>query len=163
MNLPSRKPNRLPAFDYSQPSAYFITICTEKRSQILWEHVGASIARPEEMPLSHIGTVVEEAILKIPEKYPAISVDTYVVMPNHVHLLIQINTDEDGRAMLAPTISLVVQQMKGYVTKKLQRSIWQKSFHDHVVRGKEDYLAIWEYMQGNPYRWEEDTLYGEGV
>ncbi|MBQ3491824.1 MAG: transposase [Oscillospiraceae bacterium] len=162
MNLPSRKPNRLPCFDYSRPSAYFITICTNNRRLILWDHVGASIARPEEMQLSHIGTVVEEAILKIPQKYPAISVDTYVVMPNHIHLLLQINTDEDGRAMLAPTISSVVQQMKGYVTKKVQESIWQKSFYDHVVRGEQDYLSIWEYIQGNPYKWEEDMLYGEG-
>ena len=61
--------------------------------------------------------------------------------------------------MLAPTISKVVQQMKGYVTKKIGTSIWQKLFHDHVIRGEQDYLKIWNYIEGNPSKWEEDCFY----
>ena len=123
------------------------------------EIVGASIARPEKVCLSPYGRIVEEAISNIQTVYPAISVDNYLIMPNHIHLLLQIRTDENGRAMLAPTISIVIQQMKGYVTKKIGSSIWQKLFHDHVIRDEAGYLKIWNYIEGNPSKWEEDCFY----
>ena len=104
MELPKRKPNRLKGFDYSQPNAYFITICTRNKNLLFWEDVGASIARPEKPKLSFYGSVVEEAIFNIPKVYPMVSVDNFVIMPNHIHLLLQIYSDSSGRAMLAPTI-----------------------------------------------------------
>ena len=159
MRLPKRKPNRLPNFDYSTPGAYFITICTKDKECILGQIVGASIARPPYIELSYCGQIVEQTIRDIPRYYPTISVDHYVVMPNHIHLLLQINTDMDGRPMVAPTISTVVQQLKGAVTKQIGHSIWQKLFHDHVIRGEQDYLKIWEYIENNPARWEEDCFY----
>ena len=159
MDLPKRKPNRLPDYNYSTPGAYFITICTKDRKCILWESVGASIARPQKPELTTWGKIIDAAINKIPSCYPALSVDHYVVMPNHIHLLLQINTDEDGRAMLAPTISTIVQQLKGIVTKQIGFSIWQKLFHDHIIRGAQDYQKIWEYIENNPILWEEDCFY----
>ena len=159
MELPKRKPNRLKDFDYSQPNAYFITICTKNKEMLFWENVGASIARPEDVRLSKYGKIVVEAIEKISTIYPEITVDNYVVMPNHIHLLLQIHSDSSGRAMLAPTISIVIQQMKGYATKKIGRSIWQKLFHDHVIRDEKGYLKIWNYIEGNPSKWEEDCFY----
>ena len=159
MDLPKRKPNRLPTFSYSTPGAYFITVCVKNRKNLLWETVGASIARPHRPRLSPVGQIVEHTIRSIPEHYPAITVNHYVVMPNHIHLLLQIHTDEHGRAMPAPTISGVVHQMKGIITKQLGYSIWQKLFHDHVIRGEQDYLKIWQYIDGNPSKWEEDCFY----
>ena len=159
MELPKRKPNRLKDFDYNQPNAYFITICTKNKEMLFWENVGASIARPEDVRLSKYGKIVVEAIEKISTIYPVITVDNYVVMPNHIHLLLQIHSDSSGRAMLAPTISIVIQQMKGYATKKIGRSIWQKLFHDHVIRDEKGYLKIWNYIEGNPSKWEEDCFY----
>ena len=159
MELPKRKPNRLINYDYSQPNAYFITICTKNKEMLLWENVGASIARPENVRLSQYGKIVEESIEKISTCYPAITVDNYVVMPNHIHLLLQIHSDDNGRAMLAPTISRVVQHMKGYVTKQIGKSIWQKLFHDHVIRDEAGYLKIWNYIEGNPSKWELDCFY----
>ena len=126
---------------------------------LFWENVGASIARPEDVGLSKYGKIVVEAIEKISTIYPVITVDNYVVMPNHIHLLLQIHSDSSGRAMLAPTISIVIQQMKGYATKKIGRSIWQKLFHDHVIRDEKGYLKIWNYIEGNPSKWEEDCFY----
>ena len=149
MDFPNRKPNHLPSFDYSTPGAYFVTICTKDRKCILWDKVGASIARPNNAQLSTYGKIVAQAICDIPLHYPAISVDHYVIMPNHIHLLLQINTDTNGRPMVAPTISTVVQ------------SIWQKLFHDHVIRGEKDYLKIWEYIDSNPALWKEDCFYEE--
>ena len=159
MEFPKRKPNRLAEYDYSQPNAYFITICTKDKRNLFWDSVGASIARPNTVQLSEEGKIVEEAIQNIYKHYPMISVDNYVIMPNHIHLLLQIHTDDCGRAMLAPTISTVVQQMKGYVSKRIGISIWQKLFHDHVIRGQQDYLKIWNYIEGNPSKWEEDCFY----
>ena len=156
MDTPKRKPNRLPDFDYSTPGAYFITICTKDRRNLFWVDVGASIARPQ---LTTWGNITANSICDIPKHYPAISVDHYVIMPNHIHLLLQINTDTNGRPMVAPTISTVIQQFKGIVTKRIGQSIWQKLYHDHAVRGEADYLKIWEYIDNNPVKWEEDCFY----
>lgn len=154
-----RKPNRLKAYDYRSPGAYFITICTRNRNNLFWKNVGASIARPQAVELSETGAVVNAAIQGIPIHYPAVSVDHYVIMPNHVHLLLQICTDNNGQRIPAPTISTIVQQMKGYVSKQIGHSIWQKLFHDHVIRDEEDYLQIWEYIEHNPIQWQNDCFY----
>ena len=61
--------------------------------------------------------------------------------------------------MHAPTISTVIQQMKGYVTKQLGHNIWQKLFHDHVVRNEKSYQKIWQYIETNPAKWKEDCFY----
>ena len=159
MELKRRKQNRLKNYDYSQPNAYFITICTENRRNMFWENVGASIARPEDVRLSGYGRIVDESIRDIPNYYKAITVDRYVVMPNHIHLLIQIHSDVNGRAMLAPTVSTVVAQLKGAITKKIGHSVWQKLFHDHVIRSQKDYEKIWNYIEGNPMKWSEDCFY----
>ena len=158
MDIPKRKPNRLPDFDYSTPGAYFITICTKDRRNLFWTDVGASIARPQ---LTRWGKITADSICDIPKHYPAVSVDHYVVMPNHIHILLQINTDADGRPMVAPTISTVIQQLKGIVTKRIGQSVWQKLYHDHVIRGQQDYLKIWEYIDNNPAKWKEDCFYRE--
>jgi len=154
--FPKRKENRLQGYDYSQNGAYFITICIKGRQSLLWEVVGARIARPS---LSKIGQIVEKAICQISSHYPHIQVGKYVVMPNHVHLLLQINKGNSGRAMRAPTISKIVNQMKGYVTKKVGYSIWQKLFHDRIIRNEAEYLKIWQYIDENPARWAEDMYF----
>lgn len=167
---PKRKGNRLTDYDYSRNGAYFITICTQGRQQILWEsdifteddNVGASIARPQRAPtLSKTGKVVEQCIWEIPARYPHISVEKYAVMPNHIHLLLLIQREQDGRPMVAPTVSTVMQQFKGIVSKQFSRSIWQKSFHDHVVRTEHGYAQIWQYIDTNPQLWHKDCFYEE--
>ena len=159
MDQKKRKPNRLRSFDYSSPGAYFVTICTKDRRNLFWKNVGASIARPEDVILTVQGELVDKAIRNIPMHYPSVSVDQYVIMPNHIHLLLQIHTDHNGNAMRGPSISIVVQQMKGVVTKQLGCSIWQKLFHDHVIRNENDYSMIWNYIAGNPMKWTEDCFY----
>ena len=159
MELPKRKKNRLTEYDYSTPNAYFITICTENRRNLFWKDIGTVIDRPENVPLTNLGIIVRQSVMNIPKHYPTISVDRFVVMPNHVHLLLQIHTNTDGRPMAAPTISTGINQFKGIVSKKAGFSVWQKGFHDHVVRNEKDYLEIWNYIDGNPSKWAEDTLY----
>lgn len=159
MNYPIRKKNRLSGFDYSSPNAYFITVCTCQRKNMLWNAVGATMGRPPKLPLSPAGKAVQNAITAIPEHYPAYVVENYVIMPNHVHLLLRIHADESGRPMVAPTVSTLVAQMKGAVSKQLGEPIWQKGFHDHVVRTPADFEDIWAYIDANPFKWTEDSLY----
>ena len=61
--------------------------------------------------------------------------------------------------MIAPTISTVVRLMKGTASKQAGFSLWQKGFHDHVIRNDKDYQEVWNYIEGNPGKWAEDTLY----
>ena len=156
---PKRKPNRIPRYDYSTTGAYFVTVCAKNHRCIFWDTVGATNGRPPTPNLSLYGMIVDRAIGNIPEYYPAVSVDHYVVMPNHVHLLLQIHTDSHGRPLVAPTIQTVIQQWKGVVTKQIGQSVWQKSFHDHVIRNETDYKMIWQYIDTNPVRWKNDCLY----
>ena len=159
MELPKRKQNRLTKYDYSTPNAYFITICTKNRKNLFWRDAEIIIDRPKNVLLADLGIIVQRSIENISKHYPAISVDHYVIMPNHIHLLLQINTDVSGRSMIAPTISTVVRLMKGTVTKQAGFPVWQKGFYDHVIRNDNDYRDIWNYIEGNPSKWSEDKLY----
>ena len=155
-------PNRLSHFDYSQPGYYFITICTKNHHSILRR--GAQCAPAPLPPLTSAGLAAERFLLEIPVHYPMISVDHYVVMPNHVHLILVITAGHigtDGRTVCAPTVSRVVRGWKEAVTKQIGVSIWQKSFHDHIIRTETDYLRIWNYIDTNPAKWREDCYYND--
>ncbi len=173
--LPKRKHNRLPTYNYSACGTYFITICTFGREEMLWaQDVGAAISRPpasnqehavfhetpSAVPLSAIGQIVDCAVCEIPQHYHNVRLDHYAVMPNHIHLLLSI-IPTDGRLLAAPTISQIVGQFKRHVSKKAGRGIWQKSFHDHIVRSERDYQKIWEYIEHNPWHWETDCFYSK--
>ena len=154
-----RKQIRLTEYDYSTPNAYFITICTNNRKNLFWHAVRTIINRPENVPLTNLGMLVRQSVEDIPKHYPVVSVEHFVIMPNHVHLLLQINAGSDRRPMAAPTISMVINQTKGVVSKKAGFSVWQKGFYDHVIRSEQDYSDIWSYIEGNPCKWAEDKLY----
>ena len=154
--LPKRKDIRLKNYDYSSSGVYFLTICTSERRNYFWANVGATIGRPQDIALSEYGNIVDKAINNIPYVYPALDVDHYVIMPDHIHLLLIVCADECGRPMVAPTMSRVVQQLKGYITKRIGHSIWQKLFIDHVIRNREDYEEHVKYIYDNPIRWQYD-------
>ena len=163
MDLPKRKRIRLPNYDYSSPGANFITICTkEKRCTLSDIAVGAAISRPPEVRLTRYGEIVDLAIRNIPSVYPNVSVDHSVIMPNHIHLILRLHHVEGGRMISAPTVSTVVGQMKRWASKQAGTALWQKSYHEHVIRNEDDYRQIWEYIENNPARWVEDRYYIEG-
>ena len=151
--IPKRKQIRIKDYDYSAPGAYFVTICTKNRAQILWETVGADIIRPQDVSLSVVGKIVEQGVLQISNHYDHIAVDKFCIMPNHVHLILVIQNNEDGRMISAPTVSTVVGSMKRWVAKQIGRSIWQKSFYEHGIRNQQDYDEIWEYIESNPLKY----------
>ena len=156
---PIRRKNRLSGAIYSENGAYFITICTKDKACLFWA-AGATMRRPPEC-LTPAGMIASDRIRRIDDVYPGIvHVDNAVVMPNHVHLLLSLHgTDSGGRRIAAPTIMSVVNQYKGAVSKAIGFSCWQKSFHDHIVRSEADYQRIWEYIDANPGKWEEDRYY----
>ena len=161
MEVPKRKPNRLSGYDYSQNGAYYVTICVKDRRNLLW-HVGATCGRPLEKPLlSHIGEIIDVEIAKISYVYENVSIEKYVIMPNHIHLIIILQPDKSGRPQVAPTISRIIQQFKGSISKQLGYSIWQKSYYDHIIRNESEYQKIWEYIDTNPLKWELDRYYAK--
>ena len=159
-----RKNIRLKGYDYSSEGYYFITICVKNKQELLWTNpVGAAFGRPflstSPTPLSEIGTLINSEIQRIEDIYESVSVDKYVIMPDHIHMIIILteSTGEDTQA--TPTISRIINQFKGSITKKLGFSIWQKLFHDRVIRNEAEYYAKWQYIENNPIRWTDDEYY----
>lgn len=156
MDLPKRKNIRLHNYNYSYNGAYFITICTKNKENLLWKNVGANCVRPlDQLPLSKIGIVIENEIYKLNTVYENIKVDKYQIMPNHIHLIIFIYEDSNGRTQFAPTISRIIKQFKGSITKQIGFSIWQKSFYDRIIRNEKEYQSVWNYIHNNPLKYLE--------
>ena len=151
--LPKRKVIRIKDFDYSTPGAYFITVCTANREEIFWSDRRGELCSPANVPLSDIGLIVDNEIKKLDSVYNAVTVEKYCIMPDHIHLILSIRADENGRTQFAPTISRVIKQFKGSITKRIGRTIWQKSFYDHGIRNQRDYDEIWEYIENNPLKY----------
>ena len=154
--LPKRKPNRLAGYDYSQPGGYFVTICTKGREEILGTVVGADVLIGPQVALTQLGERVRSVLDNMP------SVDKYVVMPNHIHMIVRLS-DGDGAMRTSPPTRLpaVVRHFKRSITQTAGVNVWQRGYHDHIIRDEADYLRIWEYIDTNPAKWQEDCYYVE--
>ena len=177
--LPQRKSPRLPRYDYNQAGVYFVTFCTKARENLLARitssecvgtHHDASV-----LTLTDIGQVVNRMVQVLPLRYPAIHLESYVIMPNHVHLLLRIVSEErtlreaslrksapKQRALLAKAIGYL--KMNATKTVRCQYPfmvLWQERYHDHIVRNEADYLRIMQYIENNPEKWKEDCFYNE--
>ena len=163
--LPKRKPIRVENYDYSTPGAYFITVCTANREKIFWSDRRGELCSPADntntgdqrsplrVELSNLGNIVDAEIQKLNTIYDAVRVDKYCIMPDHIHFILSVDTDENGRTQFAPTISRVMKQFKGSITKQVGRPIWQKSFYEHGIRNQQDYDEIWAYIENNPLKY----------
>ena len=165
-----RKNIRLKNYDYNSPGAYFVTICTEKKKKLFWKNeidpdkftwevVGANCVRPRNLPLSDSGKAVLEELERWNNTYDPVFLQSYVIMPNHLHIMVIVSADENGRPQVAPTLDRMVKQFKGAISKKIGGTIWQKSFAEHVIRDKKDYETKTNYIYENPLRWHYDELY----
>ena len=154
--LPQRKPNRLKDYDYSQDGAYYVTICAKNRENLFGTIiVGATAPGRPFVSLSELGKCVDETINNAHNNVNNyIKIDKYMIMPNHVHLIVVIcsETGDRGRSPL----QFVVRNIKSYVSKWAGFAVWQKSFHDHIIRNEEEYQKIWEYIDSNLLMWEAD-------
>ena len=170
MELPKRKPTRLNGYDYSQNGAYFITICTHNRKCLFSNIVGAIHELPENQ-LTRYGEIVKDIIEILPGRFN-VSIPKYVIMPNHVHLIIEICNDNEERAIRESPLQYnrsIIDKSVGFlkmnVSKKIHNEysdkIWQRSYHDHIIRGEKDYRKIWEYIDTNAIKWEKDCFYND--
>lgn len=147
ITYPKRKSPRLKDFDYATPNYYFVTICTHEKKCLF--------GKPEQ--LNTFGKYAESGFLGINKHFPKCKIDKFVVMPNHVHAIIVIQSGESS-------LSTIVGSYKSYVAKQIHahhpnRTVWQSSFHDHVIRNQAGYEKIWTYIDSNPLKWNDDCYF----
>jgi putative transposase len=177
-----RRSIRLQGYDYTRQGAYFTTICTHKRECVLGDIV------EDQMVLSSAGRIVEECWLAIPEHFPQVDLDAFVVMPNHLHgILILAGREDNGtmrkameaamggtiyraptgrqehfRQPVAGSIPTIVRTFKAAVSRKADLASgfgWQRNYYEHIIRSEGDLSRIREYIVNNPLRWETDENY----
>jgi REP element-mobilizing transposase RayT len=175
--LPRRKHPRLKGYDYSSAGYYFITICTFARQPIFaCTSVGAIQESPEaNQPFilyqSSAGDIVERVLLEIPNRYPSVKIDKYVIMPNHIHLIAVVSEEE--RTVREPSLHVgkrsLISKMVGYLKMNVSKEVrtkdsnlvhvWQKSYHDRIIRSEVEYQRIWQYIDENMLKWHEDCYF----
>ena len=165
--LPKRKHPRLDNYDYSSAGAYFITICTQNIRCVLSRIVGRGLAPAEttEVEYTSLGELAEKQLFLLEDRYPHLAIDRYVIMPNHIHAIMILNGDTAG-ASPRPTITDIVCAYKSLTTRECKKNgyvkkLFQTSFYEHIIRGREDYEEIVKYIHENPTRWYYDELYAE--
>ncbi len=160
MDKSNRKNNRIQGFDYSQNGSYFITICTAERAKVLSRIImckplpgGQEHASPELLPF---GRIADKYIQNLKSFYSHITIDKYVIMPDHIHFLISIHhcpTDRLTPDTRSSEIARFIGTFKRFCNKEYGKNIWQARFYDHVIRNEQDYADAWEYIDTNPFQW----------
>lgn len=184
MENKTRKVMRLQNYDYSENGAYFITICTQDKLKSLGTVIGdcnpdvpKNGAQPKVVgyndvyvKLSQTGIIVKQTIDFLNSNYSNIEIDKYVIMPNHIHLIVVINSNDGTFCKPFPAqnsirnrtnekIPKFVSSLKRYTNKQAGLQIWQRSYNDHIIRNKADYERIWNYIDTNPIKWNLDKYY----
>ena len=152
--LPKRKSTAIPHYDYYQPGAYFITLCVEKRRPIL-----GKIDSSPQVVLSSIGKIVSDVWYSLPQRFPcldAISQSIFVVVPDHIHGILQITA---GGASPSPTLHQILGSFKSITTIETNRllgtpgqKLWQRSAYEHILRNQQDFDEAAGYIAENPAR-----------
>ena len=154
---PQRKSPRLQGYDYSSEGAYFVTICTHQKRHI-FGHI-----EQQKMTLNSHGIIASNIWLEIPQHFPSVALDAFVIMPNHVHGIVLLSTTRPH----SPKLGTVIGSYKSAVTRLIRKqtpehlTIWQASYHDHIIRNDKSYHRIRNYVLTNPELWQEDTFYTE--
>lgn len=156
--LPKRKSTRLKSFDYSSAGVYFVTICVHERMQILSEIVGEGLAPPAiTIKLKPCGEVVREQLQLIEARFPSVTIEDYVIMPDHIHANIFLHENEGGESP-SPTLNDIICAFKSLTSRSCKQKcgiekIFQRSSAEHIIRGREDYETHKKYIYENPMRW----------
>ena len=167
-----RKPNRLYEYDYSSDGLYFVTSCVHDKACCFGEVIG------DEMQLNVYGKIAEQQWLWLAEKHRYVILHSHIIMPNHMHGIIEIDKHHITAVVTGRDLSLDVQEepikiksiselMGAYktTTSKQIRQVgfeefkWQRSFHDHIIRDAKAFETITNYIENNPRIWPEDKLY----
>ena len=172
MEIPQRKLNRLSEYDYGQEGAYFVTLCTQNRARLFQMElpgVGNGLC-----VIPHGLCAVPHGLCAVPEgnaiihkwvqetenKFPNIAIDKYVIMPDHLHLIVTIKERHAGRSLpdvmrffKTMTTNDYIRGVKDGTLTPFDGKLWQKSYYDHVIRNQQDYNEIWQYIENNPTKW----------
>lgn len=157
MSVSNRKSPRLQGYDYSADNYYFVTICTKNKNCIFGD--------PKN--LNTYGKIADNHIKQLSNHYRNVKIDKYVVMPNHIHLIVVLGcnmVNEKNETSLDRIIGL----LKSGITKEIHAidpfmEVWQRSFHDHIIRNQDGYEKIWQYIESNPQNWSKDCFYENNV
>lgn len=179
--LPNRRSIRLPFLDYSQPGAYFLTICVRDRRPLFGKVVDHRVE------LSPLGRIAENCWLEIPAHFPVVRLGSRVIMPDHLHGIIMITEPKNGgfsaalngenrakndrRARyivplpekpardfaepVAGSVATIVATFKAAVSRNAPRHVaplWQRGYYEHVIRDERDFQNACEYIRMNPAR-----------
>lgn len=149
MHLPQRKPNRKNCFDYCNEWSYFVTIVTESRICYFGK------INEQKMILSDIWNIVHKCWRNIPNIYSNVEIDEFIIMPNHIHGIINM-----GRSNIS--LSSIIKWFKQVCSKIIHKNYpefaWQRSFHDHIIRNTIEYEKIKHYIHTNPQNREKDKF-----
>ncbi len=163
-DLPIRKSTRLKCFDYNTTGAYFITICTKDRMQILSDivnQVGVGAHDDPRPQLTELGKTVEKYLLSS-NAIAGVKIDHYVIMPDHIHAIILLDSDKyiisENGSSRAPTptnkmLPHTVSTFKRFCNKEIGYNIFQRGYMEHIIRDKEDYETRIKYIYENPIKW----------
>ncbi|WP_439882140.1 transposase [Pontibacter sp. MBLB2868] len=160
MKRPDRKRNRLNGYDYSREGLYFVTSCVLDKACVFGQVAN------EEMIVSTYGQIAERQWHWLAEQYPYLVLHTFVVMPNHVHGILEIDWAEIAPETKVKSISELMGAYKATTSKQIRLAgltdfAWQRSFHYHIIRHQRAYINIMHYIQNNPSLWKEDLFYQE--
>ena len=155
MNLPKRKPNRLENYDYGEIGCYFVTLCTQKRQRLFEiDTVGNDLCV---VPQNQI---IRKWIKETQNKFPNIKFDKYVIMPDHLHFIVNITERHTGRSLQdamkffkTMTTNEYIKGVRNGLLPPFKNKLWQKSYYDHIIRNQQDFNEIWEYIENNLKKW----------
>jgi putative transposase len=164
----NRKSIRLHKYDYTSPGMYFVTICTHNKKCFFGDIIDG------EIKLNKLGEFVQHEWIKTEKLRPNITLDKYVVMPNHFHGILHIGSARTGTARRAPTIEqygkpvpeslpTIIRSFKSAATKQINqlhntpgKPIWQRNYYEHIIRNENSLNKIREYIINNPIKWQFD-------
>ena len=180
MPYPERKTTRIPGYDYRNTGYYFITICTQNKQNLFGQ------IQNDKVQPSAQGKIVSQNWLDIPNHHSGITLDAFILMPNHLHGIIMIHSDRSAlivpgqssdvagyvptghASFISPksgSLSAVIRSFKSACTKRINEEslhknpIWQSRFYEHVIRDENDLHRIRMYIENNPLRWSEDEFF----
>lgn len=161
-----RRSIRLKEYDYTSSNWYYVTICTQDRQCIFGE------IKESKMILNDHGKITEEELLKTKKIRKNVDLDYYVIMPNHIHVIIIMEGNSVGATRrVVPTLQrnglgAIIGQFKSVVTKRINKLenrpgqfIWQRNYYEHIIRNEEDLFFTRKYIKLNPLKWELDKYY----
>jgi len=162
-----RKSIRLKNYDYSRVGLYFITVCTQNQLHLFGEIINDS------MVLNDAGEMIQQIWYKIPNDFHNIKLHEFIIMPNHIHSIIEIiPVGADSISAHETNVPTIIQSFKRHTTIEyikmvkrhilapFDRRIWQRNYWEHIIRDEHQYCCIAQYIVNNPRKWMLDQLNG---